>query len=131
MLLALLYLHIDFLSLMLITVLGVLSGISIGLLISVIINKGEDAKLGLIIAISMAFSVLAGLTGVSLKYVIDSKLPFINKINPAAMMTDGLYAVYYGDSVRFTHNIVSLIIFIVLIVIISILCLRRKKYDSI
>lgn len=124
-------LHIDFLSLMIITILGVLSGISIGLLISVIINKGEDAKLGLIIAISMAFSVLAGLTGVSLKYVIDSKLPFINKINPAAMMTDGLYAVYYEDSVRFTYNIISLIIFVVLIVIISILCLRRKKYDSI
>lgn len=124
-------LHTDFLKLIIITIFGVLSGIALGLLISVISNKNEDTKLGIIIAISMACSVLAGLTGVSLKYVIDSNLPFINKINPAAMITDGLYALYYNDISRFNYNVLSLIIFVIIVIIISVISLRRKKYDSI
>lgn len=124
-------LHTNLISLFIITILGVLSGISIGLIVSVMINKSEDTKLGIIIAISMALSVLSGMTGVSLKYVIDSKIPFINKINPAAMITDGLYAVYYENSTRFLNNIISLIIFISLLIVISILYMRRKKYDNI
>lgn len=124
-------LHTNLISLFVITILGVLSGISIGLIVSVMINKSEDTKLGIIIAISMALSVLSGMTGVSLKYVIDSKIPFINKINPAAMITDGLYAVYYENSARFLNNIISLIIFISLLIVISILYMRRKKYDNI
>ena len=124
-------LHTNLISLFVITILGVLSGISIGLIVSVMINKSEDTKLGIIIAISMALSVLSGMTGVSLKYVIDSKIPFINKINPAAMITDGLYAVYYENSTRFLNNIISLIIFISLLIVISILYMRRKKYENI
>lgn len=124
-------LHTNLISLFIITILGVLSGISIGLIVSVMINKSEDTKLGIIIAISMALSVLSGMTGVSLKYVIDSKIPFINKINPAAMITDGLYAVYYENNARFLNNIISLIIFISLLIVISILYMRRKKYDNI
>lgn len=124
-------LHTNLISLFIITILGVLSGISIGLIVSIMINKSEDTKLGIIIAISMALSVLSGMTGVSLKYVIDSKIPFINKINPAAMITDGLYAVYYENNARFLNNIISLIIFISLLIVISILYMRRKKYDNI
>lgn len=124
-------LHTNLISLFVITILGVLSGISIGLIVSVMINKSEDTKLGIIIAISMALSVLSGMTGVSLKYVIDSKIPFINEINPTAMITDGLYAVYYENSARFLNNIISLIIFISLLIVISILYMRRKKYDNI
>lgn len=124
-------LHTNLISLFIITILGVLAGISIGLIVSVMINKSEDTKLGIIIAISMALSVLSGMTGVSLKYVIDSKIPFINKINPAAMITDGLYAVYYENNARFLNNIISLIIFISLLIVISILYMRRKKYDNI
>lgn len=124
-------LHASFISILIITILGVLSGISIGLIVSVILNKSEDTKLGIIIAISMALSVLAGLTGVSIKHVIDTKIPFLNQINPAAMITDGLYAAYYENSSRFVYNVLSLIIFIIVLTFISILCLRRKKYDNI
>ncbi len=124
-------LHTDLFRLILITIFGVLAGIALGLLISVISNKNEDTKLGIIIAISMACSILAGLTGVSLKYVIDSHLPFLNKINPAAILTDGLYSLYYNDINRFNYNIISLIIFVVVLILISIFSLRRKKYDNI
>ena len=124
-------LYANALGLMVVTVLGVLAGIALGLLISVVNNKNEGVKFGIVIAVSMACSVLAGLTGVSLKYVVDSNFPIINKINPAAMITDGLYALYYEDISRFNYNMISLIIFIVVLVFISVVSLRRKKYDSI
>lgn len=124
-------LYANVLGLMVVTVLGVLAGIALGLLISVVNNKNEGVKFEIVIAVSMACSVLAGLTGVSLKYVVDSNFPIINKINPAAMITDGLYALYYEDISRFNYNMISLIIFIVVLVFISVVSLRRKKYDSI
>lgn len=124
-------LYANALGLMVVTVLGVLAGIALGLLISVVNNKNEGVKFGIVIAVSMACSVLAGLTGVSLKYVVDSNFPIINKINPAAMITDGLYALYYEDISRFNYNMISLIIFVVVLVFISVVSLRRKKYDSI
>ncbi len=124
-------LYANVLGLMVVTVLGVLAGIALGLLISVVNNKNEGVKFGIVIAVSMACSVLAGLTGVSLKYVVDSNFPIINKINPAAMITDGLYALYYEDISRFNYNMISLIIFVVVLVFISVVSLRRKKYDSI
>lgn len=124
-------LYANVLGLMVVTVLGVLAGIALGLLISVVNNKNEGVKFGIVIAVSMACSVLAGLTGVSLKYVVDSNFPIINKINPAAMITDGLYALYYEDISRFNYNMISLIIFVGVLVFISVVSLRRKKYDSI
>lgn len=124
-------LYANVLGLTVVTVLGVLAGIALGLLISVVNNKNEGVKFGIVIAVSMACSVLAGLTGVSLKYVVDSNFPIINKINPAAMITDGLYALYYEDISRFNYNMISLIIFVVVLVFISVVSLRRKKYDSI
>ena len=124
-------LYANVLGLMVVTVLGVLAGIALGLLISVVNNKNEGVKFGIVIAVSMACSVLAGLTGVSLKYVVDSNFPIINKINPAAMITDGLYALYYEDISRFNYNMISLIIFVVVLVFISVVSLMRKKYDRI
>ena len=124
-------LYVDDIKLLIITTLGVLSGISLGLIISTISNKNDDTKLGIIIAISMACSVLAGMTGVSLKHVIDTKLPLLNKINPAAMITEGLYSLYYNDFNRYITNVISLLLFVIVLVLISIYSLRRKKYDNI
>ena len=77
-------------------------------------------------------SYLAGMMGVSMKYVIDKNVPIINKINPAAMITDGFYALYYYNTLdRYWTNVISLVIFSSLLIIISFLSLRRQKYDSI
>ena len=41
---------------------------------------------------------LAGMMGVTMKYVIDKNVPIINKLNPANMITDGFYSLYYYDT---------------------------------
>lgn len=110
---------------------GTLAGLSIGLFISIVVKAHENTKVGIIIAVSMAMSILSGMTGVTLKYVIDQNMPLLNKINPANMVTDGIYSLYYyGINTRFMMNTLSLLIFSMIIMIISAVILRRQKYDS-
>ena len=70
--------------------------------------------------------------GVTLKYVIDTNLPIINKLNPNNLITDGFYSLYYYDTLnRYWNNLLGLIIFVILCLSISFISLRREKYDSI
>ena len=80
----------------------------------------------------MIGSFLSGMMGVTLKYIIDKNIPIINKINPVNMITDGFYSLYYYNTLnRYYFNLVSLLIFAIIFIIISIFNLRRKQYDSI
>ena len=48
-----------------------------GIFIASVFRVSEQAKTGINIAISMFFSVLSGMMGVTLKYVIDKNIPII------------------------------------------------------
>jgi ABC-2 type transport system permease protein len=75
---------------------------------------------------------LAGMMGVGMKYVIDKNMPILNIINPANMITDGFYALYYyTNSSRYWFNIISLLIFSGLAIALSCRKLGRARYDSI
>lgn len=129
-------LHIDFgnhlLLCILLSVVASLAGLAIGLLISVAFKTNENAKVGIIIAISMVGSFLSGMMGITMKYIVDTNLPLLNKINPANMITDGFYSLYYYDTFnRYTFDLISLLIFSIILIVISVVILRRQKYDSI
>lgn len=89
-------------------------------------------KVGIIIAITMLGSFFSGMMGITMKYIIDTNAPIINNINPASMITDGLYSLYYYETLnRFWINVLGLIAFSAVMVILSWVSLRRQKYDSI
>lgn len=116
----------------LLALLGSMAGLSLGMMLASALKVNENAKMGMLIAISMSGSFLAGMMGVTLKYVIDKNVPLLNKINPVNMITDGLYSLYYYSSFnRYYFNIISLVIFSVIMITISYLALRRQQYDSI
>ncbi len=116
----------------LLAVVGSFSGLSLGVFISTILKKNENTKLGFIIGITMACSFFAGMMGITMKYIIDKNIPILNKINPVSMITDGLYSLYYYDTLnRYLFNIISLLIFSFVLIFISFIFLRRQKYDSI
>ena len=113
-------------------IIGSLAGLTLGLTISVLLKSNENAKTGIIIAFTMVCCFLSGMMGITMKYIIDKNIPIINKINPAAMITDGFYSLYYYDTLdRYFLNIISLIFFSIIMIIIATISLRRKKYDSI
>ena len=67
-----------------------------------------------------------------MKYIIDKNIPLLNIINPANMITDGLYSLYYYEGFsRYNFNLISLIVFSIVMIVISYFSLRRQKYDSI
>ncbi len=116
----------------LLSLVGDLAGISLGILISSMFKVSENTKIGITIAVSMFLSVLSGMIGVQMKYMIDKNIPFINMINPNNMITDGFYSLYYYDTLtRYTKDLISLIIFIIICLVISSIKLRGEKYDSI
>ncbi|MBQ9318525.1 MAG: ABC transporter permease [Bacilli bacterium] len=116
----------------LLSLVGSLTGLAMGLFIGVAFKKSEATKVGLLLAITMIGSFLSGMMGVTLKYVIDKNIPFINKLNPASMITDGFYSLYYYQTYsRYYFNLISLLMVSLILIVASIIILRRKKYDSI
>lgn len=111
---------------------GSLAGLSLGVAVSTLVKSNENAKIGILIAVTMVACFLSGMMGITMKYVIDKNVPILNKINPASMITDGFYSLYYYDTLdRFYFNVISLLIFSALMIFISYKGLRRQKYDSI
>lgn len=115
----------------LLAIAGSLAGLSLGIAVSSLLKTNENTKTGIIISITMLGCFLSGMMGITMKYMIDKNIPLINRINPANMITDGFYSLYYYDTLdRFFFNLISLIIFSLVMIGISIIGLRRQKYDS-
>ena len=111
---------------------GSLAGLSLGVAVATTIKSNDNVKTGIIIAITMLGCFLYGMMGITMKYIIDKNIPIINKLNPASMITDGFYSLYYYDTLdRYIFDIGSLLIFAFVLIAISYISLRRQKYDSI
>lgn len=110
---------------------GSLAGLTMGVAVTAGVKASENAKTGILIAITMLGCFFAGMQGVMMKYVIDKNVPIINQINPANMITDGFYALYYYDTPdKFYTNVISLVIFSVIMLALAVFSLRKQKYES-
>lgn len=117
---------------MLLSFFGCLAGSMLGLATGSMTFKNDNIRQGIVGAITMLGSFFSGMMGITMKYVIDTNAPIINIINPASMITDGFYSLYYYDTFsRFSFDIISLFIFSSILLIMSYFLMRRKKYDSI
>lgn len=116
----------------LLSLIGSFAGLSLGVAVATMIKSNENTKTGMMIALTMLGCFLSGMMGITMKYIIDKNIPIINQINPANMITDGFYALYYYDTLdRYFFNIISLLIFSGIMIAIACISLRRQKYDSI
>ena len=110
---------------------GSLAGLSLGIAVATLIKANENAKIGILIAVTMLGCFLSGMMGITMKYMVDKNVPIVNLVNPASMITDGFYALYYYDTLdRCFLNIVSLLIFSGVMIILSINGLRKQKYEA-
>ena len=111
---------------------GSLAGLSFGVAVGTIFKTNENVKTGIVISFTMLGCFLSGMMGITMKYVVDTNCPIVNKLNPASMITDGLYSLYYYDTLnRYFFDIASLLVFSLVMIVASNLSLRRQKYDSI
>lgn len=113
-------------------VLGSLAGVSYGALIGALVKGNDSTKQGIFMSITMALSFFAGLMIGGIKYVIATYVPILSYINPANVISDALYSLYYYDTyTRFFMNIGILITFSVICYLIVFFKMRRQKYASI
>ena len=117
---------------LLLCLVGTMTGISFGAFVGAVLKKSEGVKTGILIGTSMALSFLAGMMYVDMKYIIAKNAPIAGYLNPANLIADGFYALYYYDShTRYFLDIVILVAFIFVFCILTYLVLRRRRYASI
>lgn len=116
----------------LLALVGCLAGLTLGIMVACLFKTNENTKTGIMIALTMLGCFLSGMMGVTMKYLVDKNIPVLNKINPASMITDGFYALYYYNTLdRFWLNVICLLVFSLIMITLSMIHLRRQKYDSI
>ncbi|MBE5805658.1 MAG: ABC transporter permease [Clostridiales bacterium] len=112
---------------------GCLCGTALGTFIGVSNKKSENFKTGILISIIMSCCFFSGMMGmVSIKVFFDEKFPVFAKINPINIITDGLYSLFAYDNLDIYYNcVIRISIFSFVLIALSCIFIRRKKYDSI
>ena len=117
---------------LIISLFGSLIGVSVGLFVGSLGKLSEGIKVAVILAISMVCSFLSGLMNSSMKDTVEKHCPIINRINPAALISDAFYCInVYDDMSRYYRNLFTLAVMSIILVTASFLLIRRESYDSI
>ena len=112
---------------------GCLAGTSLGIFVGVSNRKSEEFKIGVLISVIMACCFFSGMMGtIDIKAFFDETFPLLAKINPINIITDGLYSLFAYDNLDVYYNcLIRISIFSLVLIVLSFMFIRRKKYDSI
>ncbi|MDR1069013.1 MAG: ABC transporter permease [Clostridiales Family XIII bacterium] len=115
----------------LVSVCGSLVSTAFGYFISLLLKRKTNAKISIIVSITMLWSALAGMMAPPLKYLVEKHVPYINWINPVALLTDSYTSIYYyGNLDKAYSNLAILLVLFVLLMGFSVMKLRRQQYES-
>ena len=116
---------------MLLSAVGALAAMMLGVLLSVTFKTNESAKNVIVVTVTMVGCLFAGMFG-GMKIVFDEMCPWFNKISPVGMITDGYYSLYYyDDPQRYLVNLLSLLAVSAIFFVLAVRNLRKARYDSI
>ncbi len=122
----------SYLSMVPVAFIGGMFGVAMGIFVGSIGKMGEGIKIGILIGVSMLLSFLAGLMNPQIKVWVDQSIPVLNRINPAAVISDALYCINVFDSPeRLGQDMIILTAMCILMVAGAFLIVRRERYDSI
>ena len=107
-------------------------GVTMGFFIGSIGKLNSDAKDAISMTVSMLFCFLSGLFIGNIKGMIADTVPWVNDINPVAIISDCFYCLnLYSDLGRFGVKMISMVIYIIAFSAIGVILSRRKRYASI
>ena len=106
---------------------GSLIGVSMGMFIGSFGKMQEGVRIGLMLGISMVSSFLAGLMNGNMKDIVEKSVPFVNRVNPASLISDAFYCInVYDDMTRYYRNLITLAVMCVVLVMASFFMVRRN-----
>lgn len=110
-------------------ILGGILGVSFGFFFGAVNRFSFEAKIGIVMAVSMFSCFLSGLMMGQMKGIIAEHMPWFNKINPATVVADSLFSLnMYSDYSRFISRITTMLIITAVCTAAGIIVTRRKKY---
>lgn len=119
-------------AILLVDFMGSTIGISLGILVGCIARISIDVKMGLSVLVSLFPAFLAGIMFPNMKDIVERYCPVVNRINPAAVLSDAFYCMgVYNDSRRFAMNLAILAVMSTLLIFGAFWAVRRERYDSI
>ena len=106
-------------------------GVALGYFFGVVIKGAQGLKDGVMMATILFLNFLAGLMMGNMKFIIEKACPIVNRINPAAIISDCFYSIcVFNDMGIYTRCIISMGIWTVILAVFSIIVLRREKYAN-
>jgi ABC-2 type transport system permease protein len=122
----------DFFRILLLCLLGSLCGIALGAMVCVTVKANVKVRSAILNVIVMGGGFLSGMMIVDMKYIISTKAPIISYLNPANLITDAIYCLYYYDDyTKYNFNLIMLGILSIVFCGITYLNIRRREYASI
>lgn len=113
------------------TFLGCAAGVSFGFCVGSVGHLSEGIKTGVQMGITMLCSFLGGLMVGNIRIPVERYCPLLNRINPAALITDSFYALtIYQSHTRYFRNSISLAAITLVFCLCGFLITRRKKYAA-
>ncbi len=110
---------------------GSIIGVSSGVFIGSVGKWSETTKNGILMSYAMICSFLSGLMVGGMKYAVEKYCPLVNRINPAALITDCFYSLnIYNTYGRFTTDMIIMLVIAACFCTGSYLMLRRNTYAS-
>lgn len=111
---------------------GCTMGVSFGAFVGAVLKNNEGLKVAVLIGTSMFFSFFAGLMVADMKYIVTEAVPALAYINPANLVADAFYSLYYYTThTRFFTNIGLLFGISVVLFLVVYFVMRRQRYASI
>ncbi|MBM6852838.1 ABC transporter permease [Mediterraneibacter glycyrrhizinilyticus] len=115
-----------------VVLMGSMIGVTMGMFITSVGKMGEGVKIGIMVGASMALSFCAGLMNPDIKNAVDRSIPLLNRVNPAALISDALYCLnVYDAPERYAQDMMILAGLCVLLTAGTFLIIRRERYVSI
>jgi ABC-2 type transport system permease protein len=110
---------------------GSITGVTFGAMIGAAVKGGDGIKTAVLLTVSLMLSFLSGLMVTDIKYTVVRAVPAMAYLNPANLISDAFYALYYYSSYeKFFENIGILLGFSAVFTLIVYLITRRQRYAS-
>ena len=110
---------------------GSVAAVSGGFLVGSIGKLDEDTKISILMGVTMLCSFLSGLMVGGMRLFVERYAPFVNRINPAALISDSLYSLaVYESPARYFQNIGALFAMAGIFFLAGTGFIRRTRYAS-
>ncbi len=122
----------DAASIILVEWMGSMIGISLGILLGAVGRFPIGMRMGLSVLFTLLPGFLAGLMFGQMKDLIEHHCPLVNRVNPAAVLSDAFYCIsVYSDEARLMRSVAILSVMSLGMIAAAYLAVRRVRYDSV